>query len=46
MPPRGGDASLTDLELERALVSMANRSGASFKEPPAPKPAAQKAAAK
>ncbi|OGA86322.1 MAG: hypothetical protein A3G27_10105 [Betaproteobacteria bacterium RIFCSPLOWO2_12_FULL_66_14] len=46
MPPRGGDASLTDVELERALVFMANRSGANFKEPPAPKPSADKAAAK
>ncbi|HYG54318.1 MAG TPA: c-type cytochrome [Burkholderiales bacterium] len=48
MPPRGGDASLTDQELERAIVFMANQSGGKFKEPPAPKqPAApqQQAAA-
>ena len=39
MPPRGGDASLTDVEAARAVVFMANQSGASFKEPAAPKPA-------
>jgi cytochrome c5 len=36
MPPRGGDASLTDEEVTRAVVFMANQSGASFKEPAAP----------
>ena len=36
MPPRGGSPDLSDLELERAVVYMANRAGASFKEPPAP----------
>ena len=40
MPPRGGDNSLTDAELARAIVFMANQSGQSLKEP------AQKAAAK
>ena len=35
MPPRGGSPDLSDLELERAVVYMANRSGASFREPPA-----------
>jgi cytochrome c5 len=35
MPPKGGDASLTDEELARAVVFMANKSGASFKEPAA-----------
>ena len=47
MPPRGGDASLSDDELARAIVYMANESGAKFKEPAAPKaaPAAPKAAA-
>jgi cytochrome c5 len=35
MPPRGGDASLSDLEIARAIVYMANQSGASFKEPAA-----------
>jgi cytochrome c5 len=42
MPPRGGAADLTDTELARAIVFMANQSGGSLKEPPAPKPAAQK----
>jgi cytochrome c5 len=41
MPPRGGDASLTDDEVARAVVYMANQSGAKFKEPPAPKQAAK-----
>ena len=43
MPPRGGDASLTDEELTRAIVFMANQSGAKFKEPAAPKQAAKPA---
>src|SRR3989449_8556332 len=38
MPPRGGDASLTDEEVARAVVYMSNQSGARFKEPAAPKP--------
>lgn len=33
MPPKGGAADLTDTELARAIVFMANKSGASFKEP-------------
>ena len=41
MPPRGGDPTLTDVEVARAVVYMANRSGADFKEPPAPKEAAK-----
>jgi len=36
MPPRGGDASLTDAELTRAIVFMANQSGGQLKEPAAP----------
>jgi cytochrome c5 len=40
MPPRGGLAELSDYELARAIVYMANQSGGSLKEPPAPKPAA------
>jgi cytochrome c5 len=36
MPPRGGDASLTDAELTRAVLFMANSAGANFKEPAAP----------
>jgi len=35
MPPRGGDASLTDAELTRAIIFMANQSGGQFKEPAA-----------
>ena len=41
MPPKGGDASLTDAEIARAVAFMANQSGANFKPPAAP---AQKAA--
>lgn len=36
MPPRGGGADLSDLELARAIVHMANPSGAKLKEPAAP----------
>lgn len=36
MPPKGGNAALTDVELQRAVVYMANHGGASFKEPEAP----------
>ena len=43
MPPRGGAADLSDFELARAIVFMANQSGGSFKEPSEPKPAAAKA---
>lgn len=43
MPPRGGSPGLSDLEMERALVYMANNAGGKFKEPAAP--AAAKAAA-
>jgi cytochrome c5 len=35
MPPRGG-SDATDTELARAIVYMANKSGAKFKEPKAP----------
>ena len=37
MPPRGGGADLSDYELARAIVYMANQSGASLKEPAEPK---------
>jgi cytochrome c5 len=37
MPPRGGDASLSDDEVARAVVFMANQAGASFKAPATPK---------
>jgi len=43
MPPRGGDPGLSDLEVERAVVYLANSAGAKFKEPAAP--AAEKTAA-
>lgn len=45
MPPKGGNADLTDAEVERAVVHMANQAGASFKEPAAPPPTATAAAA-
>ena len=40
MPPKGGAADLTDAELARAIVFMANQSGQNLKEPAAAKPAA------
>jgi cytochrome c5 len=43
MPPRGGAADLTDAEVERAVVYMANAGGAKFKEPAATAPAPQAA---
>ena len=46
MPPRGGDNSLTDDEVARAIVFMANQSGGKLKEPAAPKEAAKPAAAR
>lgn len=36
MPPKGGNPSLSDYEVERAVVFMANKSGGNFKEPEAP----------
>ncbi|HEX5613484.1 MAG TPA: c-type cytochrome [Burkholderiales bacterium] len=42
MPPRGGNPDLSDLEVARAVVLMANQSGAKFKEPAATGPAAKK----
>lgn len=47
MPPKGGAADLSDVELERAVVFLANKSGANFKEPAAADaaPAAPAAAA-
>jgi cytochrome c5 len=35
MPPRGGESDLSDLEVERAVIYMANAAGAGFKEPAA-----------
>ena len=37
MPPRGGGADLSDAEVARAVVFMANQSGGSLKEPAEPK---------
>lgn len=36
MPARGGNPDLSDIEVARAIVFMANQSGASWKEPAAP----------
>ena len=36
MPAKGGNADLDDIEVARAVVYMANKSGATFKEPAAP----------
>lgn len=40
MPPRGGNAALTDTEVARAVAYMANAAGASFKAPEAAAPEA------
>ena len=40
MPAKGGNPDLDNLEVARAVVFMTNKSGASFKEPVAPAPAA------
>jgi cytochrome c5 len=45
MPAKGGNADLDDVEVGRAIVYMANQSGASFKEPAAPAAPAASAAA-
>ncbi|MGG7605401.1 c-type cytochrome [Massilia sp. BKSP1R2A-1] len=45
MPAKGGNPDLDNLEVERAVVFLANKSGASFKEPAAPAPAAAPGAA-
>jgi cytochrome c5 len=44
MPPKGGNPDLAEVEVQRSVVYMANRSGASFKEPPAPAAPASAAA--
>ena len=44
MPARGGNPDLDDVEVARAVVHMANQSGAKFKEPAVPAPAAAKPA--
>jgi cytochrome c551/c552/cytochrome c5 len=45
MPPKGGNPDLADIEVQRAVVYMTNRSGANFKEPPAPAATASAATA-
>jgi len=45
MPPKAGDASLTEGEIHAAVVLMANQAGAKFKEKPAAAAAAAKPAA-
>jgi cytochrome c5 len=35
MPPKGGNRNLADIDVQRGVVYMANRSGAKFDEPPA-----------
>jgi cytochrome c5 len=46
MPPKGGNPSLSDYEVERAVVFMANKSGGNLKEPEPPaQPAAGQAQA-
>jgi cytochrome c5 len=46
MPPKGGNPDLTDVELQRAVVYMANSAGANFKElAAAPAPVTTAAAA-
>ena len=44
MPAKGGNPDLDDVEVARAVVYMANQSGAKFKEPEVPAPAAPAAA--
>ena len=41
MPPKAGDASLTDTEIHNAVVLMANQAGAKFKDKPAAAPVQQ-----
>ncbi len=40
MPPKGGNADLDNVEVERAVAYMADKGGANWKEPPATAPAA------
>ncbi|GGC10252.1 c-type cytochrome [Pseudoduganella buxea] len=44
MPAKGGNPDLDDIEVARAVVFMSNQSGAKFKEPEVPAPAAAPAA--
>ncbi|TEA79189.1 c-type cytochrome [Allopusillimonas ginsengisoli] len=43
MPPKGGNPSLDDFEVERAVVYIVNQSGASFDEPKEPAAEGEKA---
>ena len=43
MPAKGGNPDLDNLEVERAVVYMANNGGAKFDEPKAPAAAASEA---
>lgn len=45
MPAKGGNPDLSDVEVARAVAYMANKAGASFKEPEAPAGAAAAASA-
>lgn len=45
MPARGGNPDLSDLDMRRAVVYMANQAGANWKEPEAAAPAAAAAPA-
>ena len=45
MPAKGGNPDLDDIEVARAVVYLANRSGAKFKQPEAPATAAPASAA-
>lgn len=45
MPAKGGNPTLSDFEIERAVVYMANQSGASFDEPAEPAAEGEKTAA-
>lgn len=45
MPAKGGNPDLDDVEVARAVVFMANKSGGKLKEPEVPAPAAAPAAA-
>src|SRR5258708_3072248 len=46
MPPRGGASDLSDIEVERAVVYMANAAGGKFRDPAAAAPAPQAVAVK
>jgi len=45
MPARGGNPDLSDLDMRRAVIYMANQAGANWKEPEVAAPAAAPAAA-